>query len=116
MQHSRDKQLAVIGRDMLFVKTPVFGEDIHNLVNREVNAATYDNFQERIYKFARKSQNADEEDILNFADLGHVAVHVDNLMWRDKKYITPLRLINPPFLLNTESDRYKHTYQIHSGD
>ena len=46
MQHMSDEQLAVIERDMLFVKTPVVGEDIHNRVNREANAATYDHFQE----------------------------------------------------------------------
>ena len=80
MQHMNDEQLALIERDMLFVKTPAFRRNIHNRVNKGANAAMYDPFQERISKFARRSQNADGEDILNFADLGDVAVHVDNLM------------------------------------
>ena len=41
-----DEQLAVIERDMLFVKTPVVREDIYNRVNREANAATYGHFRE----------------------------------------------------------------------
>ena len=88
MQHMTTKQLEVIERDLLFVKDPVVGTDIYYRFGQEDVFAQYNHFERRRNKFARPIGD-------QFEFLPVVTVHRDNLIWRDNKYVIPIRLLNP---------------------
>ena len=89
------KQLEVIERDLLFVKDPVVGTDIYYRFGQEEFFAQYNHFERRRNKFAQPIG-----DQFEFTPV--VEIHRDNLIWRDNKYVIPVRLLNPFFAVASQ--------------
>ena len=80
-----------IERDMLFVKEPVAGENIHYSINQEDVFDNYPHIVERKTKFSPGL----------LGPLGSGAefnpafpIHRDDVLWRDNEFVIPLRLLN----------------------
>ena len=102
-----DEQLKVIEREMLFVKEPVVGENIHyRLDSQGDHLLAFNHLNKRREKFAQLIVNPSP-----FAE-GHLPVelqyveghqiHRDNLLWKDKKYVIPMRLLHKFLAVSSE--------------
>ena len=92
----RDKQLQVIERDMLFVKEPVIAPNVQYRINQPNVFGNYQHIVERRQKFARPNN----EDQLVFNEVN--PIHHNNLLWRDNKYVIPMRLLHSFYPISSE--------------
>ena len=92
MEDMSSKQLSVIERDMLFDRSHVSKENIHHRFKINNPFTAYPHLVSRRRKFANvcagKEQYEDGRVILR-----------DNLIWRDNKYVIPMRLFSSFFQL-----------------
>ena len=95
MQHTADKQLQVIDREMLFVKEPVIGPNVHYRINQPNVFGNYEHIVEKKQKFARP--NNGDQLVFNEAN----PIHRDNLLWRDINVI-PMRLLRSFYAISSE--------------
>ena len=68
----------------------VVGTNIENRINRSGDTANYDHFQHRINKFTRRNAVQGGEYQAAYAR----DVNIKNLLWRNNKYVIPLRLLH----------------------
>ena len=100
LQHMTDGQLGVLARDTLYVKTPVVGTSIENTINRSENTANYPYFQHRINKFVWRNDGQEGTYLVTYAN----NINVNNLIWRNNKYVILLRLLHYFFAVPLEID------------
>ena len=102
-----EEQLKVIEKEMLFIKEPVVGGNIHYRLDRqEDHFLAFNHLNKRREKFAQPIVNP-----LPFAEgqlpvkleyvEGH-QIHRDNLLWKDKKYVIPMTLFRSFFAVSSE--------------
>ena len=107
MQHMTDKQLKVIEREMLFVKEPVVGENIHYRIDRQGDHfLAFDHLNKRRKRFAQPIVNppplAEGQLPVELEYVEGHQTHRDNLLWKDKKYVIPMRLHHNFFTVPSE--------------
>ena len=107
MQHMTDEQLKVIEREMLFVKEPVVGENIHYRLDRQGDHfLAFNHLNKRREKFAQPIVNpppfAEGQLPVELEYVEGHQIHRDNLLWKDKKYVIPMRLLHNFFAVSSE--------------
>ena len=107
MQHMANEQLKVIEREMLFIKEPVVGENIHYRLDRQGDHFfVFNHLNKRREKFAQPIVNPPpltEGQLpveLEYIE-GH-QIHRDNLLWKNKKYVIPMKLLHNFFAVSSE--------------
>ena len=88
-------QLRIIERDVLFGKITVTGPDIHHRLNADDPFTAYQHVVNRRNKFAHVLDGEE-----NYAP--DRVIQRNNLIWRDNKYVIPMRLLAPFFTINSE--------------
>ena len=96
MQHMTDKQLQVIERDMLFVKEPGTDPNLHYRINQPNAFGNYEHIVGRRQKFSRP--NNGDQLVFNEAN----PIHCDNVLWRDNKYVIPMRVLHSFYAISSE--------------
>ena len=89
------EQLRIIKRDILFDKTAVTGPDVHHKLNADDSFTPYLDLVSRRKKFAHALDG--EENYIPDR-----VIQRKKLIWKDNKYVIPIRLLAPFFSINSE--------------